>query len=60
MACEYPGASSPRELWENVLAERRAFRQIPSERLRFEDYYSADRAAPDRTYVHAGGADRRI
>ena len=44
MACEYPGASSPLELWENLLAERRAFRRIPSERLRFEDYYAADRA----------------
>jgi acyl transferase domain-containing protein len=45
MACEYPGASSPLELWENLLAQRRSFRRIPSERLRTEDYYSADRNA---------------
>ena len=50
MACRYPDARSPAELWENVLAGRRAFRRMPSERLRAEDYYSADRDAPDRTY----------
>jgi len=38
MACRYPDARNPHELWENVLAERRAFRRIPSERLRLEDY----------------------
>lgn len=51
MACRYPGACTPAELWENVLAERRAFRRIPDERLRLADYGSADRRAADRTYV---------
>ena len=50
MACRYPDARSPAELWENVLAGRRAFRRMPPERLCAEDYYSADPAAPDRTY----------
>ncbi len=50
MACRYPDADSPEELWRNVLAQRRAFRRIPPERLRAEDYLAADRAAPDRTY----------
>ena len=50
MACRYPDAASPDELWENVLAQRRAFRRLPAERLRGDDYFSADRAAPDRTY----------
>ncbi|HEV2255936.1 MAG TPA: SDR family NAD(P)-dependent oxidoreductase [Streptosporangiaceae bacterium] len=50
IACRYPDASSPAELWENVLAGRRAFRRIPDERLRLEDYWSADRTAPDRIY----------
>ena len=54
MACQYPDAASPQELWQNVLAKRQAFRQLPAERLRVEDYVSADRAAPDRTYsAHA-------
>ena len=38
MACRYPGASSPRQLWENVLAQRPAFRRLPPERLRTDDY----------------------
>src|SRR6185295_5290240 len=49
MACRYPDASSPRELWENVLARRRAFRQVPPERLRLEDYVG-DPANPDGLY----------
>jgi len=50
MACRYPDARSPAELWENALAGRRAFRRIPPERLCAEDYYSLDRDVPDRTY----------
>ncbi|WP_262403128.1 type I polyketide synthase [Actinomadura sp. CNU-125] len=51
MACRYPDASSPRELWENVLAGRRAFRRLPEERMRLEDYWDPDPAAPDRFYA---------
>ena len=51
MACVYPDARSPGELWENVLAQRRAFRRIPPERLRLEDYYSIDASTPDATYA---------
>src|SRR5215213_6116375 len=50
MGCRYPDARSPDDLWDNVLAQRRAFRRMPSERLRLDDYLSADRNAPDRTY----------
>ncbi|MBV9958791.1 MAG: SDR family NAD(P)-dependent oxidoreductase, partial [Acidobacteria bacterium] len=50
MACRYPDARSPSELWENVLSQRRAFRRMPPERLRLEDYFSTDRAAPDCFY----------
>ena len=50
MACVYPDARTPGELWENVLAQRRAFRRLPAERLRAEDYFSTDRNAPDCTY----------
>jgi len=51
IACRYPDASSPADLWENVLAGRRAFRRIPDERLRLEDYWSPDPAAPDKFYT---------
>jgi len=51
LACLYPGARTPFELWENVLAQRRAFRRMPPERLRAEDYWSADAGAADKTYA---------
>ncbi len=51
MACRYPDAESPEQLWENVLAQRRAFRRIPGERLSLRDYGSSDPHAPDLTYV---------
>src|ERR671932_1273620 len=54
MACCYPDADSPSELWENVLAGRRAFRRIPPERLRLEDYFAADERAEDCVYSSVG------
>ncbi|MFP5265241.1 MAG: SDR family NAD(P)-dependent oxidoreductase [Blastocatellia bacterium] len=50
MACRYPDARSPLELWEDALAQRKAFRHMPTERLRSEDYFSPDPNAADRTY----------
>ncbi|MEO9240444.1 MAG: type I polyketide synthase, partial [Jatrophihabitantaceae bacterium] len=50
ISCRYPDANSPTELWENVLAGRRAFRTLPDERMNKDDYYSADPSAPDRFY----------
>ncbi len=51
MACRYPDARSPVELWENVLAQRQAFRRLPPERLCLEDYLSEDRSAADCVYA---------
>ncbi|MFC4146090.1 SDR family NAD(P)-dependent oxidoreductase [Micromonospora mangrovi] len=51
MSCRYPDATSPRELWENALAGRRAFRRLPDERMRLDDYYDPDPATPDKFYV---------
>jgi enediyne polyketide synthase len=51
LACLYPEARTPFELWENVLAQRRAFRRLPAERLRAEDYWSPDTNAADKTYA---------
>ncbi|NLU79176.1 SDR family NAD(P)-dependent oxidoreductase [Micromonospora sp. HNM0581] len=50
IACRYPDADNPNELWENVLTGRRAFRRLPDERMNHEDYYSPDPSAPDRFY----------
>ena len=49
MACELPGAHSPEELWQNVLAGRRSFRKAPPERLP-PDYFDPDPAAPGKSY----------
>jgi enediyne polyketide synthase len=49
LACRYPGADSPGELWRNVLAQRQAFRPLPAERLPPE-YLSADTEAGDLSY----------
>lgn len=46
----YPDAHSLTEFWENMLAQRRAFRTLPSERLRLSDYHDTDKSAPDKTY----------
>ncbi|MEV8513847.1 type I polyketide synthase [Dactylosporangium sp. NPDC051484] len=48
MACQYPDATSPNELWENAVAGRRAFRRLPDVRMNLDDYWDADPAAPDR------------
>jgi enediyne polyketide synthase len=51
MACRYPDAASPTELFENALAGRRAFRRLPDERMRLSDYWHPDPATPDRFYA---------
>ncbi|HEX8095848.1 SDR family NAD(P)-dependent oxidoreductase [Jatrophihabitans sp.] len=51
ISCRYPDADSPEDLWKNVLAGRRAFRRLPDERMRMEDYYDPDPAAPDKFYT---------
>ena len=50
-ACQYPDARNPAELWENILAGRRAFRRLPDCRLRLDDYLSDDPQHPDKTYA---------
>jgi enediyne polyketide synthase len=47
----YPDAASTEDLWENILAGRRAFRRLPDERMNQADYYSPDQSAPDRFYA---------
>src|ERR1700704_6372366 len=44
MACRYAEAHTPSQLWENVLAQRRAFRRIPRVRLNLADYSPENQA----------------
>ena len=59
-ACELPDARTPEQLWENVLAGRRAFRRLPSERLALADYLSLDRTAEDRMYATEAALHRGV
>ena len=54
IACRYPGANSAVELYENILAGRRYFREMPPQRWLLEDYYHPDRNQPDKTYCKHG------
>ena len=50
MACIYPGAHSPEELWQNILAGRRFFRKAPAERFPLDDYFDANPLSPGKSY----------
>ena len=47
-ACRYPDANNVNELWENVLAGRRAFRRMPKQRINLDDYSPSQ--SPDSFY----------
>ncbi|MGR3219671.1 MAG: beta-ketoacyl synthase N-terminal-like domain-containing protein, partial [Candidatus Anammoxibacter sp.] len=49
MACVFPGAHSPEELWQNVLAGRRSFRKAPPERIP-KEYFDPDPNVPGKSY----------
>src|SRR5689334_9683887 len=51
MACQYPDANTPVQLWENAVAGRRAFRRLPDVRMRLDDYWDADPTVPDKFYA---------
>ncbi|MER7760776.1 type I polyketide synthase [Streptomyces sp. NPDC097619] len=51
IAGRYPDAATHRELWENAVAGRRAFRRLPDVRMRLADYWDADPTTPDRFYA---------
>jgi enediyne polyketide synthase len=55
LACCYPQAGTPLELWENVLAQRCAFRPIPQERLRLADYSADQRRHADSISLREAG-----
>jgi enediyne polyketide synthase len=54
MACWYPGARNPRQLWENILARRRQFRRFPEQRFSIADYYDPNSGESDKTYISRG------
>ena len=53
MACRYPDADTPDDLFINSLAQRRSFRNFPKNRLS-EHYFDETATHPDKTYVKKG------
>lgn len=50
MSGHYPGSRTLKEFWENILARRRQFRQMPDIRLPLSEYFHPDPKNPDTTY----------
>ncbi|OLB75828.1 MAG: hypothetical protein AUI14_20280 [Actinobacteria bacterium 13_2_20CM_2_71_6] len=48
LACRFPDADNPGQLWHSVLSRRLSFRPLPPGRLPLDAYGGAD---PDQTYV---------
>lgn len=56
MACVYPGAQNPAQLWDAVLHQRTAFRRIPSGRLPLNEYGPlSGLPSNDTLYVESAG-----
>lgn len=51
MACKYPDADNVQQLWENILTGRRAFRNMPVNRLG-KSYFSDDNSSVDQIYTN--------
>ena len=51
IGCWYPGARTPLQLWENILARRLEFRRIPDSRLPLADYCDPAGEAIDKSYA---------
>ncbi|MEU4111764.1 SDR family NAD(P)-dependent oxidoreductase [Streptomyces sp. NPDC027717] len=55
MACRFPGASTPEELWDILREGRHVASALPKDRG-WEPYlYDEDKDMPGKTYVRAGG-----
>ncbi len=51
MACRFPGAENPAELWTLLIEGRDAVRPIPADRWAIDDLYAPEPGAPGKIYV---------
>jgi enediyne polyketide synthase len=51
IACRYPDADNVQQLWENIVTGRRAFRNMPVNRLG-RSYFSPDNSSADQIYTN--------
>ncbi|MDD5276970.1 MAG: SDR family NAD(P)-dependent oxidoreductase [Methylovulum sp.] len=51
IGCRYPGASNPKELWENVVGRRQQFRKFLDQRLPISEYCDKDPLVKDKIYA---------
>lgn len=56
---EYPGAENLDELWQLLLDGQCAVEPVPQDRWRWQDDYSADRKASNKSYGRHGGFIKR-
>jgi acyl transferase domain-containing protein/NAD(P)H-dependent flavin oxidoreductase YrpB (nitropropane dioxygenase family) len=54
MGCMLPDSPNVRRYWENIIRRFDAIREVPPERWRIDDFYSADRLERDRVYSKWG------
>ena len=50
LSCYYPGAKTPKDFWQNILAKRQQFRDMPNCRLPLKEYWHPEKKHPDTTY----------
>lgn len=55
LGCSLPGAASPEQLWQLLLAGGEAIRDVPPERWDIDAYYAPEPATPGKTYARSAG-----
>jgi malonyl CoA-acyl carrier protein transacylase len=55
IGCLFPKANNPEEYWKNIRDGVDAITDIPDSHWNPEDYFTADKNAPDMTYARRGG-----
>jgi len=55
IGCLFPGASDPQTYWTNIRDGVDAITEVPPTHWNPDDYFNADKHAPDMTYARRGG-----